>query len=111
MKNMLNGALTLALIFVMLFGCKLSSGASTNQIGETVKKSMQQKFDSDSPFKEWGLKVTTVQVQKQGETQYKGTATMLYQGESHEVPVDITVNGSDINWKVQPGGFAFAEQK
>jgi hypothetical protein len=113
MKNILKGTLALGLLYILVTGCNLSAstGLSAGKISETVKNSMQQKFDSDSPFKEWRLTVTGVKVEKQSETQYKGTATLLHEGEAHDVPVDITVNGENINWQVKPGGFGAIEQK
>lgn len=113
MKNIFKGTLALGLLYILVTGCNFSAstGLSAGKISETVKNSMQQKFDSDAPFKEWRLTVTNVQVQKQDDTRYKGTATLLHDGDSHDVPVDITVNGENINWQVKPGGFGAIEQK
>jgi ABC-type uncharacterized transport system auxiliary subunit len=73
------GVLTAAL----LIGC----GLSTNQIGETVKTSMQQTFNSNSQFKEWNLTVTRVQVLKQGQNRYHDITKVMHEGESHDIPV------------------------
>lgn len=103
MKALACGVLTAAL----LVGC----GQSTDQIGETVKTSMQQKFDSDTQFKKWNLSVTSVQVLKQGAHRYIGMVTVVHEGESHDVPVEITADGSNLMWQVQPGAFMFVAQK
>jgi hypothetical protein len=103
MKELALGVLAVAL----LIGC----GQSTEQIGETVKKSMQQKFDSDSQFKEWHLSVTSVQVLKQGENRYQGMATVMHEGESHDVPVEITADGSNVMWQAPSGSFMFVALK
>jgi VCBS repeat-containing protein len=95
------------LIATLLVGC----GMSTEQIGEAVKTSMQQKFDSDSQFKKWNLSVTMVQVLKQSENRFQGIATVVHEGTSHEVPVEITADDSNIIWQVQPGAFMFIGQK
>jgi len=101
-------ALALGVLAVaLLVGC----GPSVDQIGETVKTSMQQKFDSDAPFKEWHLSVIRVQVLKQGENRYQGIATVMHEGVSHDVPVEITADGSNIMWQVQPGAFMFVAKK
>jgi VCBS repeat-containing protein len=91
----------------LLIGC----GQSTDQIGETVKTSMQYKFDSDSQFKQWHLSVTSVQVLKQGENRYRGIATVMHDGESHDVPVEITADGSNVMWQTPPGSFMFVALK
>jgi hypothetical protein len=83
----------------------------TEQIGETVKTSMQQKFNSDVQFKEWQLTVTRVQILKQGDNRFQGIATVMHEGAPHDVPVDITADGSNVIWQVQPGAFMFVAQK
>lgn len=103
MKALALGVLAAAL----LIGC----GQSTDQIGETVKTTMQQKFDSDAQFKKWHLSVTRVQVLKQGENRYQGIATVVYEGESHDVLVEITADGSDVMWHAPSGSFMFVALK
>ena len=101
-------ALALGVLAVaLLIGC----GQSTEQIGETVKTSMQQKFDSDAQFKEWHLSVTRVQVLKQSENRYQGMATVIYEGDSHDVPVEITADGSNVMWQTPSGSFMFVALK
>ena len=99
MRSLACGVLSVAL----LVGC----GLSTDQIGETVKILMQQKFDSDAQFKEWNLYVTRVLVLKQGENRYQGMATVMYEGKPHDIPVEITANGSGVDDGVghKHGGF------
>ena len=101
---LITGIILLALIAV---GC----GLSKEQIGETVKSSMQEKFDSDHQFKEWHLTVTSVQVLSKGGNQYEGIAKITHEGTSHDVPVQITADGNNVMWQVAPGGFAFILQK
>jgi hypothetical protein len=86
-------------------------GMSKEQIGETTKMSMQQTFDTNSQFKEWQLKVTDVQVLKQGENQYQGIAKVVHDGTTHDVPVDLTVDGLNVIWTTDPGAFLFVAQK
>ena len=103
MRALVLGVLAVAL----LIGC----GQSTEKIGEFIKTSMQQKFDSDSQFKKWHLTVTLVQVLKQGENRYQGIATVMHKGESHDVPVEITADGSNVMWQTPPGSFMFITLK
>lgn len=99
--------LVIAIAAFILGGC----GLSKEQIGETVKASMQQTFDTDAQFKDWHLAVNEVQILKQGDNQYQGLAKITYKGESHDVPVEVTADGKNVMWQVRPGGFAFVAQK
>lgn len=107
MKTMIKRVAVGLLISTLLVGC----GMSTEQIGEAVKTSMQQKFDSDSQLEKWHLSVTKVQVLKQGENRFQGIATVVHEGASHDVPVEITADDSNVIWQVQPGAFMFVAQK
>jgi hypothetical protein len=107
MKTMLKVIIVVAIPAILLVQC----GLSTKQIAETVKTSMQQKFDSDTQFKQWHLRVTKVQVVKQGGNQYQGMATVIHEGQSHDVPIEITADGSNVMWQTQPGAFMFVAQK
>lgn len=107
MKAIMKALAVGAFVAILLAGC----GMSTEQIGETVKVSMQQKFNSDDQFKEWHLSVTKVQVLKQGDNRFQGIATVLHEGRSHDVPVEITADGTNVMWQVQPGAFMFVAQK
>jgi hypothetical protein len=86
-------------------------GMSKEQIGETTKMSMQQKFATDAQFKEWKLNVTDVQVLKQGENRYQGIAKVVHDGTTHDVPVDLTVDGLDVLWKTDGEAFQDIAQK
>ena len=107
MKTMMKKLAVGAFFAILLVGC----GMSIEQIGETVKASMQQKFNSDDQFKEWHLSVTKVQVLKQGDNRFQGIATVLHEGTTHDVPVEITADGLNVIWQVQPGAFMFVAQK
>lgn len=100
-----------SLICVTALALLVACGLSTEQIGANVKVSMQEKFDSDAQFKEWGLSVTNVTAVKQGENRYQGLATVIHKGETHEIPVEITADGTNVIWQVQPGAFMFVAQK
>lgn len=95
------------LVLMTLVGC----GLSKEQIGETAKTSMQQTFDTDPQFKEWHLSVTSILVLKQSENLYQGIAKVTHNGTSHDVPVEITVDGAHVLWKTQPGAFMFVAQE
>jgi ABC-type uncharacterized transport system auxiliary subunit len=106
MKTMIKRVAVGLLITTLLVGC----GMSTEQIGEIVKTSMQKKFDSDAQLKKWHLSVNRVQVIKQSENRFQGIATVVHEGTSHDIPVEITADDSNVIWQVQPGAFMFVAQ-
>jgi hypothetical protein len=89
-------------MFAMV-GCK----ASPTQIGATVKDSMQQTFDKDPDFSKMHMHVDNVVAVKKTDTAYDGTASITYKGASHQVPVHITLNKDDVDWKTDPGSLDF----
>lgn len=96
---------TVAIIVVLglLVGCGISKGA----ISETVKGSMQNTFNTDSDFQDYNLHVESVQVLKKSDNSYKGLAIVAYKGKSHDVTLDITVDGRNVMWEAAPGSFLF----
>jgi hypothetical protein len=62
-------------------------------------------------FKEWHITVTSVQLLKQGDNRFQGIAKLTHQGTSHDVPVEITADGTNVMWKTDPGVFMFVAQK
>ena len=94
-------------VALALAGC----GMSNEEIATTVRQSMQSKFDGDAQFKTYEFKVENVQVLKQTENQYQGIAKILYSGDRHDVPVQVTVDGKSVMWSAQPGVFLFVAQK
>ena len=95
------------MIVAVITGC----GMSPEDIGETVKTSMQATLSADSNFKEHNLKVENVQVLKKGDNAYRGLASISYKGTSHDVPVEVTVDGKNVMWEVAPGAFMFIAQE
>lgn len=90
---------------ILLFGC----GLSTEEIGKTVRASMQQRFDSDPQFKGFGLMVEAVTVVKQGD-KFQGIARIMRAGEQHDVPIEIAADGKNVMWQAQPAAFMFLAQ-
>ena len=98
----------ISLCFLMLLmGC----GTSTEQIGQTVMISMQDKFETDDQFKDYNLTVKKVHVFKNGENAYKGLVTVEMDDSQHDVSVDIHTDGENVMWEAQPGAFMFIAQK
>ncbi len=92
-----------ALLVLAFLGC----GATDEQIGDTVRTSMQNTFDTDPQFAQWHLQVTHVQVVHQTDNLYQGIATVMFRVTSHSVPVQVTYDGKNVVWKTEPGAFLF----
>jgi hypothetical protein len=93
-----------ALLFAMV-GCH----QSPEQIGSTVKTSMQETFDKDPNFSPMHFKVDKVVAVKKADTAYDGTATIIYQSKNHDVPVHITLDKDEVSWKTDPGTLDFPD--
>ncbi len=97
----------LAVFFlVLLTGC----GLSKEDIGQAVKESMQETLKSDPSFKKYNLKVSDVSVFQKGGNNYKGMVSIEYKGNSHNVSVEILVDGNNVMWEAEPGSFLFVVQ-
>lgn len=76
-------------------------------ISKAVQSSMQKDLDSDPDLS--GLKVTKVRLVHKSGNEYKGIATVRTpDGESHDVPVEVTADEDNTLWETPPGAFAFA---
>lgn len=91
------------IIAVATVGC----GMSKEEISQTVKTSMQSKFNTDPQFKNLHFTVTDVQVLSKGGNLYTGIAKVSYKEFLHDVAVDITVDGNQVMWQAPPGAFGF----
>lgn len=89
----------------------ISCGLSKEEIAETVKTSMQETFDSDHQFREYGLKVVDVSVLGLSDRSYKGYVKVLHDGSTHNVTVDVLVDGESVAWEAPQGAFMFIAQK
>jgi hypothetical protein len=107
MRVEFRGLMIIVFTASLLIGC----GLTNDQISETVKTSMQHSFDSDAQFKEYHLTVSKVQVVNESGNKYRGIATVIYDQESHNVPVEITADGTNVLWQTQQGAFLFIAQK
>ena len=100
------------IILICLFASFISGcGLSKEEISETVQSSMQNTFDTDPEFKKWNMEVLNVQVFKQGDNNYKGLANIAFDGTSHDVVLQIAVDGENVMWEAPAGSFLFVAQK
>ena len=107
-KKVSLGVLVLLVAGILYFGFFWQS---TDQIGENVRESMQQKFDTDANFKEFGLGVEKVTVIKDQGNHYQGIAKVVMDGEPHDVLVDITSDNSRLIWQIKSGEMMFVARK
>jgi hypothetical protein len=78
-------------------------------IAAMVKKSMQRKFDTDPDVSVLGLRVVDVKLVNKAGNEYKGYATIhAGNGETDDVPVEVTADGDNTLWETPPGALAFA---
>jgi hypothetical protein len=94
-------------IAMLLIGC----GMSEQQIGESTKRSMQQTFDIYAELQDAHLKVTDVRVLKRDGKRYLGVARVIHDGTIRDVPVQMTVDGSNVLWKTERGAFLFVKSQ
>ncbi|GEM_PF-2356151 len=93
------------MVLLLLVGC----GKSNDRIAKTVKTSLQRNLSEDPQYSNLNLMVTDVTVNKQNRQNYTGIAKIKYADEDHEVPLKITVEGTNITWDFEPGALSFIE--
>lgn len=94
---------TVAAVVFLCAGC----GPSTDKLGETVKSGLQTKLDTEPALSRYHMSVSAVSVMHSNGNEYKGIATVEYNGVSHDVPIEVTADGEKMMWKVDQGGFGF----
>lgn len=85
-------------------------GASIPDLESQVKQSMNEKFGSDSDLAQYHLQVLNVTLVHAKGNDYEGVADVDYKGQTHDVPVHVVSDGSQMLWQVQQGGFGFLAQ-
>jgi hypothetical protein len=91
----------LLIVVVILAGCR----PSNEQIGGTVKASMQRTVDSDPDLKNLHLTVDSVVVIRAGDNSYRGLAKVKSDSQSHDIPIELTADGKNVIWHTEPGAF------
>ncbi len=95
--------MTSMLILFFLVGC----GVSKAKVTKIVKASLEKNFSSDPEFTEYNLKLRDLQVVKKDRKTYDCTAIVEFAGQTHNVPLQITVDGSRVEWDLGFGAFDF----
>ena len=104
-RNKLLAALSIFSICLAI-GC----GVLRVEIENTVQSSMQEKFDTSPDYKEYALHVKDVQIARKSGNEYTGIASIVYKGNSHEIPVEIVADEESVIWETENGAFSFILQ-
>ena len=62
-------------------------------------------------FSEYNLKVEDVVVEHKEANNYRGIASISYDGNIHEVKLEIVDDEDTVMWEVPPGSFLFLAQE
>jgi hypothetical protein len=87
-----------------------SCGISKDKMERDIKRSFQEKMDTDSSYKEYGMKVQKVFLIKSGSNSYDGFVTVLLYDDTHDVSISVKTDGSSYIWETKPLAFGFLMQ-
>jgi len=92
----------------MLIGCD----PAPEDIAQQVSDSMQNKFESDTEYKKYQIKVLKVIVVKETGNKYKGMATVKTRnGPERQISLQVTADGKNMMWQTENGAFLFLAQE
>jgi hypothetical protein len=96
---------------VVMTGSLFSScGISKSEMENGIRESFQEKMDTDSNYKKYGMKAQKVILIKSGSNSYDGFVTVLLYNETHDVSISVTTDGSSYMWETKPLAFGFLMQ-
>jgi len=98
--------LVLLAISLFISGC----GPSIDVLSEQVRNSMQQHFDTNEQFKSYEMKVEKVTLIHEQDKKYKGAASVVLDGKTHDVMISVTADGNNLIWEAPPGSLMFIAQ-
>ncbi|MFC5741152.1 hypothetical protein [Dyella tabacisoli] len=84
---------------------------SNNAVGLKAAETMQHRLDTTAPINQLHMIVGRVYVTHAKGNKYQGVAFVNLNGDIHQVPVDITLDGEQLLLQVQPGSLMFATQE
>jgi hypothetical protein len=95
---------------LLLTGC--GGTPDRAELSDQVRESMQETLTNDPNFSDFEMVVVKVHLDEPSGTEYNGVATIkTAKGTEREVPVEVTADGSDLQWRTEPGAFGFAAQE
>jgi len=99
--------LILGIIFLLTL---ISCGISKNQMEQGIKKSFQEKIDTDLQYKDYGMKVQKVTLIKTSLNNFEGFVTVSIGNNSHDVSIIVKTDGTSYLWETKPMAFIFLMQ-
>jgi hypothetical protein len=67
----------------------------------------QETFDTDSFFKEFGLKIQNVTLLKTGSNTYDGIITVLLEDEKHNITITVKADSDSYMWEMDKDSLQF----
>ena len=102
--------IAIAAAAVLLAGC--GKAPDPAELSSQVQDSMQEMLTTDPNFSDFEMVVVKVQLEEPSGSEYKGVATVKTpRGTERDVPVEVTADGSDVQWRTEPGAFSFAAEE
>jgi hypothetical protein len=101
------GKLTLLVSVLALVWTFSGCSPTPETVGEMARTSIQDVLKVDPRFKGTGVEVVRVQLAEDGDKQYKGIASIRHNGVVYEVPVNVQLDGLNIQWSTAPDAFSF----
>lgn len=95
---------TLAAVYYFGFG------VSESEMKNGIQSSLQQKLDTDANFSKYKMKVLDVALVKKTSNSFDGLAKVSFMGTEQQVPLQVTVDGSNYMYQAPPLAFAFVAQ-
>jgi hypothetical protein len=99
-------ALLLSLV-LGISGCD----AYTDSIATKAKDILQSNLNTDAKFSKYKMHVTGVNLVGEGLMKFEGIAKVEMDGTSHDVPISVSSDFSNILVQTKPGGFLFILEK
>lgn len=97
--------IAVALSFV---GC--SYFVSTDELSDRIELQMQREFDQNAAYQQYHLKIQDFKILERQGTSFKGQATLKYDGQSYQIPVQIYKDVQGYSWKIEESAFAFIDE-
>ena len=93
----------ITILLLTLFSC----GISKDEMQQGIMKKQQETFDTDSFYKEFGLKIQEVSLLKTGSNTYDGIMTVLLEDERHNIPFTVKTDSDSYMWQIEADNLRF----
>ncbi len=83
----------------------------TNSIASKAQDILQSNLNTDAKFSNYKMHVTSVNLVGEGLMKFEGIAKVEMDGTSHDVPISVSSDFSNILVQTKPGAFIFVLEK